>query len=226
MKLTFYGHACFLVEVSGSKILFDPFISPNENASHINVNDIECDYMFLSHAHGDHIADAITIAQNCKPDIVANYELATWLQGKDVSNVHPMNQGGNKSFNFGSVKVTPAIHSSSFDDGSYGGNPCGFLITSNEANFYYSGDTALDMNMQLIPRNTKLDFSILCIGDTFTMGVDDAIIAADFVQCNKVVGMHFNTFPPIKINTEDAKVKFRNAGKELILLDIGETRDI
>ena len=183
MKLTYYGHSCFAVETNGKKLLFDPFISANELAKDINIASIEADYILVSHGHFDHIADCIAIAQSTGAKVVCNWEIHEWLNKQGVSNTHPMNTGGKWHFDFGTVKCVVAQHSSSLPDGSYGGNPMGFIFTTEEGNFYYSGDTALTLDMQLIPTWAKLDFSVLPIGDNFTMDVADAVRAADFIQC-------------------------------------------
>lgn len=226
MKLTFYGHSCFQVRIGGKKILFDPFITYNELAKDIDVNQVETDYIFLSHGHVDHIADAVSIAQRTGCKVVANWEIHEWLNKQGVSNTHPMNTGGKWTFDFGTVKCTVAQHSSGLPDGSYGGSPMGFLFSTGEGDFYYSGDTALTLDMQLIPTWAKLNFAVLPIGDNFTMDVADAVRAADFVQCSTVVGVHYNTFGFIKINEAAARAAFGAAGKQLLLPAIGETIDI
>ena len=134
--------------------------------------------------------------------------------------------GGKKEFDFGTLKCVNAIHSSSLPDGSDGGNPMGFVITTYDKNFYYTGDTALTMDMQLIPRWAKLDFAIMCIGDNFTMGYEDAIEAAKMVQTNVVIGVHFDTFPYIKIDHSQVKRAFTDAGITLYLPTIGETIEL
>jgi L-ascorbate metabolism protein UlaG (beta-lactamase superfamily) len=225
MKLTFYGQSCFSVQIAGKKILFDPFISHNEQAKHISVDSIEADYIFVSHGHGDHTADLVRIAARTGALCVAAAEIADWLDNQGIKNVHGMNHGGPISFPFGQVRGVNAVHSSSFMDGTYAGNPMGFVFTTAEGNFYFAGDTALTMDMQLIPLWAKLDFSVLPIGGNFTMDVADAILAAGFVKCDKVVGVHYNTFPPITIDTEKAKADFTKAGKTILLPGIGETID-
>ncbi|HQV35637.1 MAG TPA: MBL fold metallo-hydrolase, partial [Flavobacterium sp.] len=148
------------------------------------------------------------------------WEIATYFSNKGFKS-HPMNHGGSWKFDFGSVKFVHAVHSSSFPDGSYGGNPGGFVIEGEHKNIYISGDTALTMDMKLIPMRTKLDLAILPIGNNFTMDVEDAIIAADFVECDKILGVHFDTFGFIEINHDEAIKKFFNKGKDLMLLEIG-----
>ncbi|MBW6483997.1 MAG: metal-dependent hydrolase [Vicingaceae bacterium] len=226
MNFTFYGHACFSVETKGKTILFDPFISPNPKAAAIDIKQLKADFILLSHGHEDHIADAEVIAKNTNATIVSNYEIVTWYQKKGLEKLHPMNLGGSWKFDFGTVKYTTALHSSMLPDGSYGGNPGGFLVKNDEISFYYTGDTALTMDMKLIGETEKLDFAVLPIGDNFTMGINDAIIAADFMKCNKIIGIHYDTFGYIEINHQEAIDKFKAKGKELILLKIGGSVNI
>ena len=226
MKLTYFGHSCFLVETSGKKILFDPFITPNGLAKHIDVNSIECDFIAITHGHFDHIADAVAIAKRTNAAVICAYEIYEWLQKQGITNLRPANTGGKWNLDFGTIKCVSAVHSSCLPDGTYGANPMGFVLNTTEGDFYYSGDTALTMDMQLIPRWAKLKFAVLPIGDIFTMDIDDAIVAAEFVQCNKVIGVHYDTFDPIKINHDEAIAKFAKAGKELILVNIGDTIEL
>lgn len=223
MKFTYYGHSSFAVTINHKKIVFDPFITHNELAKAIDVNSIEADYIFVSHGHQDHVGDLVELAKRTGAKVVGAFELVEWVAKQGVSNTHPMNTGGQWAFDFGKVKCTVAHHSSGLPDGSYGGNPMGFLFTTEEGNFYYSGDTALTFDMELIPRWAKLDFAVLPIGDNFTMGVEDAIIAAEFIQCQAIVGVHYDTFGFIKIDKQDAITRFREAGLTLNLPGIGET---
>lgn len=223
MKLTYYGHACFTVEIGGKHILFDPFITYNELAKHIDVNAIPADYIFLSHGHADHIADCIAIAKRTNALVVASWEIHEWLNKQGIHNTHPMNTGGKWNFEFGTVKCVVAQHSSGLPDGSYGGNPMGFIFNTTEGNFYYSGDTALTLDMQLIPMWTQLNFAILPIGDNFTMDYKDAEKAAEFADVNTIVGVHYDTFGFIKIDKAAAVSYFNQKNKTLLLPDIGET---
>ncbi len=220
MKITFYGHASLGIEVSGKQILVDPFITGNPKAAHVDINLLQADYILLTHAHQDHILDVEAITKRTDALIVSNWEIATYFSNKGFKS-HPMNHGGSWKFDFGSVKFVHAAHSSSFPDGSYGGNSGGFVIEGEHKNIYISGDTALTMDMKLIPMRTKLDLAILPIGNNFTMDVEDAIIAADFVECDKILGVHFDTFGFIEINHDEAIKKFFNKGKDLMLLEIG-----
>ena len=226
MKITYYGHSTFEIKVSGKTILVDPFISANPKASHINVNELKPDYIFLTHAHQDHTLDVEYILQNnLEAIVVSNWEIGAYYENKGFKN-HRMNHGGSWKFDFGKVKYVPAVHSSSFADGSNGGNPGGFVIEGEHKNIYIAGDTALSMDMKLIPLRTKLDLAILPIGDNFTMDVEDAIIASDFIECDKVLGCHYDTFGFIEINHEEAIRKFFDKGKDLMLLEIGQSIEL
>jgi L-ascorbate metabolism protein UlaG (beta-lactamase superfamily) len=223
MKVTYYGHSCFAGQVAGKTLLFDPFITGNELAKAIDVKQVAADYILISHGHADHLADAADIARRTGATIISNYEITVWFGQQGLQKTHPLNHGGACAFDFGRVKYVNAIHSSSLPDGAYGGNPGGFVVESTEGNFYYSGDTALTLDMKLIGGSTHLLFAALCIGDNFTMGIDDAIKAAEFVRCREVLGLHYNTFPPIKIDSPAAIERFKTAGQRLHLLRPGES---
>lgn len=225
MKLTYYGQSCFAVNCNNRNLIFDPFITPNPLAAHLNINDVEADFILASHGHGDHVADVEALAKSTRATLISNFEVGEWFRAKGVEKIEAMNLGGKKTFEFGTLKCVNAIHSSVLPDGSNGGNPMGFVI-EGEKNFYYSGDTALTMDMQLIPLWAKIDFAILPIGDYFTMGANDAALAAEFAGAKKVVGVHYNTFPPITIDTNEAKKAFASKGIELLLPSIGETIEI
>ncbi|TDE30538.1 metal-dependent hydrolase [Flavobacterium ranwuense] len=225
MKITFYGHASLGIEVGGKHIIVDPYISANPKASHINIGTLKADYILITHAHGDHILDVEAIAKRTNAVIVSNAEIAGYYSQKGFQS-HPMNHGGSWNFDFGKLKYVNAIHSSSFPDGSYGGNPGGFVIEGEHKNVYIAGDTALTMDMQLIPMRTKLDLAILPIGDNFTMDVEEAIVASDFLDCDKILGYHYDTFGYIEIDHEDAIRKFFNKGKDLMLLEIGNSIEL
>lgn len=225
MKITYYGHASLGIEVGGKHIIVDPFITGNPQAGTINLSTIKADYILLTHAHADHVLDVEAIAKNTNAVIVSNAEIASHYAKKGF-NSHPMNHGGSWKFDFGKVKYVNAIHSSSFPDGSYGGNPGGFVIEGEHKNIYIAGDTALTYDMKLIPLRTKLDLVILPIGNNFTMDVEDAIIASDFVECDKVLGYHYDTFGYIEINHEEAIRKFFDKGKDLMLLPIGDSIEL
>ncbi|MBC7865732.1 MAG: metal-dependent hydrolase [Bacteroidia bacterium] len=223
MQITYYGHSCFGVEIKGKHLLFDPFISPNELAAGIDVNSVKADFILISHGHEDHIADAVSIGKRTGAKVICNYEIYVWLTKQGITNIHPTNIGGKLHLEGFNVKCVSAIHSSSLPDGTYGGNPMGFVIESEAGSFYYAGDTALTYDMKLIGDYRKIDFAFLPIGDNFTMGIENAIICTDFIKCDDIIGMHYDTFGFIKIDHATAIKKFDHAGKNLKLMKIGET---
>lgn len=223
MKITYYGHSSFGVSINGKNLLFDPFITPNQLAKSIDVNSIPVDYMLITHGHGDHVADAVAIAKRTNAKVICTPEVGHWFEKQGVTNILAMNTGGKIKLDFGNVKCVKAEHSSSMPDGTYGGNPLGFVIESSEGNFYYAGDTALTYDMKLIGDYRQIQFAFLPIGDNYTMGIDNAIIATEFINCKDIIGMHYDTFDVIKINHDEAVRKFANAGKKLTLMPIGET---
>jgi L-ascorbate metabolism protein UlaG (beta-lactamase superfamily) len=225
MQVTYLGHFCFLVEVKGFKLLFDPFISGNPLAKNIDIQKIKADYIILSHGHADHCADTLEIYKNnSSATLIAMYEITEWFANLGVKSTHPMNIGGAVSFDFGTIKMVQAVHSSTLPDGKPGGSAAGFLIKTSEGDFYFAGDTALHYDMKLISFwSNTLKFAIMPIGDNFTMGYEDACIAADFVGVDKVIGAHYDSFGYIVVSHEDAKNHFKNNQKELLLLNLEET---
>lgn len=220
MKITYYGHACLGIEAEGKHIIVDPFITENPLADAVDINSLKADYILLTHAHYDHVLDAQTIAGNNGSVIVSNPEITTYYQKKGFKS-HYMNHGGSWKFDFGTVRYVNAVHSSSFPDGTYGGNPGGFVIQTGSKSIYIAGDTALTYDMKLIPLRTRLDLAVFPIGGNFTMDVEDAVTASDFVQCSKILGYHYDSNPYIEINHRESVKKFADKGKELLLLDVG-----
>ena len=215
MEVTYYGHSCVSIKIGDTHLLVDPFIANNPLASHIDINTIPADYILITSAQQDHISDVEQIAKRTKAQIISNFEISNYFFNLGIENSHPMDLGGLYSFPFGSVKMVPALHSSTFENGTAGGCACGFVIKTLEKTVYVSGATALYFDMQLIPVRYKLDLAILPIGGNFTM---------DFVKCNKVLGYHYDTFNLIKLDDKDlAKRSFKAKGKELILTDIGQS---
>jgi len=224
MNLTYYGHSCFAIEcTSGEQLLFDPFITPNPLAAGIELATIHADCILLSHGHADHIADAVALAQQTGALVICSWEISEWLAKQGVTNVRPMNTGGTWRAPFGTVHCVVAQHSSGLPDGSYGGNPMGFVVATAGGTFYYAGDTALTLDMQLIPRRYTLDAAILPIGDNFTMGIQDAVVAAEFLQCSNIIGVHFDTFDLIRIDHDEAIAAFAERGYTLRLPSVGAT---
>ena len=222
MKITFYGQNSLGLEINGKHIIVDPFISGNDLAKDkVDIQRLKADYILVTHAHQDHTLDVEAIAKNTGATIVSNFEIANHYEAKGFE-VHPMNHGGSWEFDFGKVKYVNAIHTSSFPDGSYGGQPGGFVIEANEKCVYIAGDTALTMDMKLIPMCHQVDLAVLPIGDNFTMGVDDAVIASDFIECDKILGCHYDTFGFIEIDHQVQKQMFEIKNKEHIILYIGQ----
>ncbi|MDI9358575.1 MAG: metal-dependent hydrolase [Phycisphaerales bacterium] len=225
MIYSYFGHSCFSIELLKKHILFDPFIKPNDlTKGIIDISKIKADYIFISHGHYDHLADVLEIAQNTQAVIVCIFEVQQWLHAQGYTKTLAMNVGGKLSFEFGTVKVVTAVHSSSFLDGSYAGVPVGFVFNTADKNFYYSGDTAYTVEMSLIPKySSQIDFTVLPIGGVFTMDIDDAIEVAKTIKTKKIIGVHFDTWDFIKINKEHCKSICSKAGIEILLPCIGET---
>jgi L-ascorbate metabolism protein UlaG (beta-lactamase superfamily) len=191
VRLNYCGHSCFEVKGGGSTVLIDPFLTGNPLAT-MTADEASADYVLVSHAHGDHLGDAIQIARRTGATIVANHEIASYASGKGVA-AHGMHIGGGHDFPFGRVKLTIAHHGSSFPDGTYGGNPCGFLLTIEGKRIYHACDTGLFYDMKLIGEG-GLDVALLPIGDNFTMGPDDALRAVQLLEPRVVIPIHYNTF--------------------------------
>ena len=225
MKVTYYGQSCFQVNIGGYKILFDPFITYNELAKDIDVNSVEADYILISHAHQDHMADAESIARRTGATIIGIWEIHAWYEKLGLK-THPMNIGGKWPFEFGTVIMTPAVHSSSFPDGSYGGVAAGFIIENDEHTFYFAGDTALFSDMRLLGEKHKPAFAFLPLGDNFTMGIQDAMLAARFLGTKKVIGMHFDTFPYIQIDHKEALLTAQVNEIDLTLPKVGQVIEL
>lgn len=223
MKLTYLGHAALSLNIKNSDIIVDPFISDNELAKNIDVDSLKADYILLTHGHADHVADVERIVKNTNAKLVSNFEIINWFAAKNIEG-HPMNHGGKWKFDFGMVKMVTAIHSSSMPDGSYGGNPAGFVVWNDEICFYIAGDTALTEDMKIIPKTTpKLDFCVLPIGDNFTMGYEEALIASEYLECDTIIAYHYDTFGYIVVDKDKIIKAFEAKGKKIIFLEIGES---
>jgi L-ascorbate metabolism protein UlaG (beta-lactamase superfamily) len=196
IKITWYSHACFLIETRQAKLLIDPFISDNP-LSPQKADQIEADYILVSHGHGDHLGDTVNIAKRTGATVISNYEIQTWLINQGVENAHPQHIGGGFDYPWGRVKLTIAHHGSALPDGSYGGNPCGFLLYIEGKKIYHACDTGLFYDMKLIGEE-GIDLAILPIGDNFTMGPDDALRAVRLIEPRQVIPIHYDTFDVIK----------------------------
>lgn len=223
MQLTYLGHSCFMLQTAGKTLIFDPFIKSNPLAASISFDALTADYILVSHGHEDHTADLIALAQQTGAKVIANWEIHAWLNKHGVTNTHPMNIGGKWMFDFGTVNMVFAAHSSSMPDGTYGGTAAGFVIESDGKAIYYAGDSALTNDMKIVGAKYMLDAALLPIGDNFTMDYQDACEAALWVNCNHVIAMHFDTFGFIKVNHEQAQAHFTANSKILTLPTIGGT---
>ena len=202
MKLTFFGHSAFLIETEGTTILVDPFINENPQAHDVvRAEDLAPDVILVTHAHGDHWGDTPEIAKRTDALVISNFEIATYLTQKHGhQNVLGMNTGGSTTFDWGKVTVTDARHSSSFPDGSYGGNPVGFIIESEGKTIYAMGDTSPFSEMGWYADDFQIDVALMPIGDCFTMGPKASIRAATLTNAALYIPIHYDTFPPIEVD--------------------------
>ena len=227
MKATYYGHSTIGLDLNGVHVLFDPFITPNEQAKHIKLDEIKPAYILLSHCHEDHVADMAAIQKSSNAEVVAIVETAAWVekQGVDSEKVIAMNFGGTIKTSFGTAKMVYALHTNSSPEGEYAGVPAGYLLKSNGKTIYFAGDTALTVEMQLLA-DQNLDWAFLPIGGFYTMDIEDAIKAAKMINCPNIIGIHYNTFPPIQIQEDEAIKKFKVAGVNLHLIPVGESMNL
>ncbi|MFD2969670.1 metal-dependent hydrolase [Sphingobacterium bambusae] len=224
MKVTYYGQSCIAFDFDGTNVLLDPFITYNPLAKDINVDALRPDYIFLSHCHQDHVADLVQIQKNSGATVAAIVETAAWVRKQGVPNeqVIEYNFGGTLHLPFGRVKMVYALHTSSTPEGDYAGVPVGYVFFVGDKKIYFAGDTGLTMEMKLL-EDLELDWAFLPIGGHYTMDVDDAVKAARFINCKNVIGVHYDTFPPISIDSEAAKTTFQENGLQLHLPAVGET---
>ncbi len=193
-RVTWLGHAALAIDVAGRRVLIDPFFTGNPAAA-LSADEAQADFILVSHGHGDHVGDTVAIAKRTGAQVIANYEIAGWLEKQGLTKVHGMQHGGSFGFPFGRLKLTLAFHGSMLPDGSYGGNPCGFLLTTPDGKkIYDAADTGLFGDMRLIGEE-GLDLAILPIGDNYTMGPEDALRAVKLLAPKKVVPIHYDTWP-------------------------------
>ena len=223
--LTSHGHATFTLDSGEHKLVIDPFFAPNNPVADIEVSAAEADFILITHGHGDHVADAVELAQKTGATCICNFEIHEWLTKQGVEKVHPMHIGGGNSFDFGHLKLTIAHHGSMLPDGSNGGNPAGLLITfKDDKRIYFAGDTALSYDMKLIGESGGVDLAVLPIGDNFTMGPHDAVLAARFCGARHVIPCHYDTWPLIEQNAQAfADNLMDKTGISSTLLSAGQT---
>lgn len=222
VTIKFQGHSCFEIQTSQKNLLIDPFFTGNPQAVQ-TAEDVQPDVILLTHGHGDHVGDVVSIAQRTGALVISNFEIEAWLQAQGVKNTHSMHLGGAHQFDFGTVKFTLAFHGSMLPDGSNGGNPAGLLLFLEDSVIYHAGDTALFSDMEMIG-NESLDVAILPIGDNYTMGPEDALLALEFLQVPNVIPCHYNTWPLIAQDAEAWAQQVRvETETEPILLQPGES---
>ena len=222
IHVTWHSHACFLIDTGAGKLLTDPFLTGNPLAT-VNPEDIDADYILVSHGHGDHVGDTVAIAKRTGATVISNFEIQNWLAGQGLENLHPQHIGGGFDYPWGRVKLTNAIHGSALPDGSYGGNPCGFLFYIQGKKIYHACDTGLFYDMKLIGEE-GIDLAILPIGDNFTMGPVDALRAVKLIEPDQVVPIHYDTFDIIKQNPVEWAEKVRKETNSSVrVLKPGET---
>lgn len=226
MKLTFWGHACFLLETGKHRIVIDPFLTGNPVAK-VKAEEVKCDFIVVSHGHGDHLGDTVSIAKRNKALVISNFEIASYC-GQQGCQSHPMHIGGSHTFPFGRLKLTIAHHGSSLAQGGsflYLGNPAGFIFNIDGKCIYHAGDTGLFYDMKLIGEMNKIDVALLPIGDNFTMGIDDAVKAVEFLKPGLTIPMHYKTFEVINVNPEGFASKVQAIGHKTKILSVGESHE-
>jgi L-ascorbate metabolism protein UlaG (beta-lactamase superfamily) len=228
MKITYFGHSVLLLETGGTRVLVDPFITDNPMAEPlVSVDEVEADVILITHAHMDHWGDTERIATRTGAMVVANHEIVTWLTNKTGhSNTLGMNVGGSCDLGWGRVTQTYARHSSSFPDGTYGGNPNGYLVQIGAHCVYILGDTATFVEMEWIGRESDIDIAFIPIGDRYTMGVDGALQAAKMLRPALSVPVHYNTFPPIQVDVGRWEGDMSTAGLPTLTMLPGETHSM
>ena len=228
MKITYFGHSAFQIETTGATLLFDPFLTGNKHAEEAGIrpDDLAPDAIVLTHAHGDHWGDTLAIARRTGAQIVANFEITSYAQKHGHENVQPLNTGGAWAFPWGRLIQTYARHSSSFPDGTYGGNPNGFILHAEDRCLYNTGDTCPFAEMAWVGEDHDVDLLLMPIGDCFTMGPKDSVRAAKMIGPALTVPLHYNTFPLIEVDVDAWVGYMDDAGFATRVLGAGETLEI
>ena len=194
ITITWHGHGTYSLKINGTAVVVDPFFAPNNPAARVTADEVAADFILQTHGHGDHISDTVALAKRTGALVIGNFEVCNWINNQGHENTHALNTGGGFDAGFGRVQMTPALHSSGLPDGSYGGDPAGFVLTVSGRKVYVAGDTALFSDMALIGRAEDIDLAIIPIGDNYTMGPDDAVYALDYLKPRVVIPVHYNTW--------------------------------
>ncbi len=225
MKLRYFSHSAFqLTTDQGLRVLFDPFLDGNPTCP-VSSDQVDAQFILLSHGHGDHLGDTLSIARRCGSLCIAENELASYLGTKGLAS-HTMHIGGAHDFDFGRVKLTQAFHTSVTPDKECHGAPTGILVTAGGKTIYHMGDTGLFSDLKLIGEMNAIDYMLTPIGDNFTMGIDDAVKACEFVRPKTVIPMHYNTFPVIECDPLEFKKKVEACGMDCRVMEFGQEMDI
>jgi L-ascorbate metabolism protein UlaG (beta-lactamase superfamily) len=223
LTLTFHGHSCWEIDDGTHRVLIDPFLTGNSLADVTPDAFTKLDAIIVTHGHGDHIGDAVAIAKKTKALVVSNYEIVGWFAKQQIEG-HPLHIGGGRQFSFGHVKLTIAHHGSTGPDGEALGNPAGVILTMGDKKVYHAGDTGLFLDMKLIAEmNGPFDAALLPIGDNFTMGVKDALKAAEFIDAGVTVPMHYDTFGWIQADAKDFVARVKAAGRKAVIVAPGSS---
>lgn len=223
IQITWRGHGTFSLDIGGTAVVVDPFFAGKNPAATLAVEDVPADFILQTHGHGDHIADTVPLAKRTGATVICVPEIGGWLNKQGLESIHGMNTGGGYHFPFGRVKMTPALHSSGLPDGTYGGDPIGFVITAESKHIYFAGDTALFSDMALIGK-IGLDVAVLPIGDNYTMGPGDAVEAVKLLQPKVVIPCHYSTWPVIEVDAHAwAKLIESHTDAQPVVLGVDET---
>ena len=227
ITITWHGHNTFAMDVNGHKVVVDPFFAGNNPAATVSADQVEADFVLQSHGHGDHIADTVGLAKRTGALVIGNFEICNWIGAQGHEKTHAMNTGGGHDFAFGHVLMTPALHSSGLPDGSYGGDPAGYVVTADGKKIYFACDTALFSDMSLIG-DAGLDLAVVPIGDNFTMGPDDAFRAvSEYLKPGAVIPCHYNTWPLIEQDADAWAARVDGeTSTEAVVLDIGDSHTL
>lgn len=226
ISIKWYGHGTYGLDVGSQRIIVDPFFAPNNPVAPVTADEVDADFILQTHGHGDHIADTVALAQRTGALVISNFEICNWITAQGHEITHGMNYGGGYQFDFGRVEFTLALHSSGLPDGAYGGNPGGFLVSAENRNIYFAGDTAVFSDMTMIG-DVGLDVAVLPIGDNFTMSGQSSIKAIEFLRPKVVIPGHYNTWPIVAQDASDWERRVReHTDARPVVLEVGDSYSV